>query len=123
MSISRFLYCENVNLADPNRPTYILQTTKHRMLIEIVPYNDEEDLNYSLNDVFDLFKYNNPDGFIEKYMLRVVQFQDLKEDEIDENMAKIRKHIIRAWNWYKNYLIKSDAQIDSEYGQDFPGLN
>lgn len=56
-------------------------------------------------------------------MLRVVQFYDLKENEIDDNMEKIRKHIVRAWNWYKSYLILSDEQIDSEYGQDFPGLN
>ncbi len=93
------------------------------MLIEIVPFDEMSELNYSLSDVFYLFSYNNSEGFTEKFMLRVVQFYDLEENEIDDNMGKIRKHIVRAWNWYKSYLVKSDEQIDSEYGQDFPGLN
>ena len=52
---SRFLSCENVNKG--NAPLFILQTIKHEMLIEIVPYASQEELKYNLDDVFDFFEY------------------------------------------------------------------
>lgn len=99
---------------DKYRPVYILQTIKHRMLMQLIPYDDISELDYSLNDVFDLFEYDNPDGFTETYMLKVVEFYDLSEDEIDEHITEIRLHITKAWKWYKSYLIWADKQIDFE---------
>lgn len=121
--MDRFLLAENVNLG-VNRPLYILQSIKHKMLIEIVPYEFQEDLDYKLDDVFDFYEYINSDGLLEKYMFIVRDFYDLHtDDEIDLNIEKIRKDLDKAWKWYKSYLIKSDKEIDSERGQDFPNLN
>lgn len=110
-------------MKDSNRPVYILQTIKHKMLIEIIPYDDLSDFNYSLNDVFDLFKYENPNGFTEKYMLKVVEFYDLSESEIDDNIETIRLHIKKAWKWYKSYIIWQNKQIDLEGDSDNFMLN
>lgn len=112
-NMDRFLLCENP-LKDKYRPIYILQTIKHKMLMHLIPYDDLSELDYNLDDVFDLFEYDNPDGLTEKYMLKVIDFYDLTDDEIDDYMPEIRLHIKKAWKWYKSYLIFSDAQIDSE---------
>lgn len=105
-------------MKDSTRPIYILQTIKHRMLMQLIPYDDLSELGYSLNDVFDLFEYDNPDGFTEKYMLKVVEFYDLSEDEIDDYMSEIRLHITKAWKWYKSYLIWQDKQLGLEGDTD-----
>lgn len=110
-------------MQDANRPVYILQTIKHKMLIEIIPYDDFNDLDYSLSDIFDLFKYENPDGFTEKYMLKVVDFYGLSESEIDDNIETIRLHIKKAWKWYKSYIIWQDQQADLEGNTDNFMLN
>lgn len=111
--MDRFLLCENP-LMDSNRPIYILQTIKHRMLIQVIPYEEESDLSYNLDDVFDLFSFVNSDGLKENYMFKVVTFYDLSENEIDEYMSEIRLHITKAWKWYKSYMIWQDKQIDFE---------
>lgn len=117
--MDRFLLCENP-MKDAHRSIYILQTIKHKMLIHVIPYSDLSELDYSLDDVFDLFEYDNPDGLTEKYMLKVVDFYDLSYDELDDCMPEIRLHITKAWKWYKSYLIKSDSEIDSEgYSDNF----
>lgn len=111
--MDRFLLSENVNRADDNRPTYILQTTKPRMLIKIIPFDSLEKVNYKLDDVFDLFRYVNLDGLIENFMLKVVQHYDNRtEQTIDLNIEKIRKDLKKAWYWYKSYLRFEDAEID-----------
>lgn len=120
--MDRFLLCEN-HMKDANRPVYILQTIKHKMLIQIIPYDDLSDLNYSLNDVFDLFKYENPDGFTEKYMLKIVGFYDLSESEIDDNIETVRLHIKKAWKWYLSYIIWQDKQANMEGDTDNFMLN
>lgn len=86
--------------------------------MQLIPYDNLSELDYSLNDVFDLFEYNHPDGFTEKYMLKVVEFYDLSEDEIDDYMPEIRLHISKAWKWYKSYMIWQDRQIDLEGDTD-----
>lgn len=111
--MDRFLLCENP-LKDKYRPIYILQTIKHKMLMQLIPYDDLSELDYNLNDVFDLFEYDNPDGFTETYMLKVVEFYDLSEDEMDDYMPEIRLHIKKAWKWYKSYIIWQDKQADLE---------
>ncbi|MDK7376012.1 hypothetical protein QP519_10745 [Weeksella virosa] len=88
------------------------------MLMQLIPYDDISELDYSLNDVFDLFEYDNPDGFTETYMLKVVEFYDLSEDEIDDYMSEIRLHVTKAWKWYKSYLIMADKQMDEEGNSD-----
>lgn len=120
--MDRFLLCENP-MKDENRPIYILQTIEHRMLIEVIPYNQPEDVSYDLNDVFDFFTYNNPAGFEENYMFKVVVFYDLKDDEIDNSISEIRLHISKAWKWYKSYIIWQDNEIDFESGTDNFNLN
>lgn len=120
--MDRFLLCENP-MKDSSRPIYILQTIKHRMLIEVIPYNQPEDVSYDLNDVFDLFTYNNPAGFEENYMFKVVVFYDLKDDEIDNSISEIRLHISKAWKWYKSYIIWQDNEIDFESDTDNFNLN
>lgn len=110
-------------MKDANRPVYVLQTIKHKMLIQIIPYDDLGDLNYNLSDVFDLFKYENPGGFTEKYMLKVVEFYDLSESEIDDNIQTIRLHIKKAWKWYKSYIIWQDQQANLEGDTDDFMLN
>lgn len=109
--MDRFLLCENP-LKDENRSIYILQTIKHRMLIQVIPYEDLSEVNYNLNDVFYFFTYNG--DFQENYMLKVVEFYDLTEDEIDNNIEEIRLHITKAWKWYKSYIIWQDQQLDDE---------
>ncbi len=107
--MDRFLLSENINNKDEDKPTYILQTVKFKMLLEIVPYEEQEELRYDLSDVFDLFVYTNPDNEIERFMLIVREFYDIDtEEEIDHNIDKIRKQIKKAWNWYKAYLIKNN---------------
>lgn len=103
-------------MKDANRPIYILQTIKHRMLIEVIPYEDIGDLNYTLDDVFDLFTYEGE--VVENYMLKVVEFYDLDATELDDNMEEIRLHITKAWKWYKSYIIWQDQQIDFEGNTD-----
>ncbi|MGV0927166.1 hypothetical protein ACTS9K_08380 [Empedobacter sp. ULE_I145] len=115
--MDRFLLCENP-MKDENRPIYILQTIEHRMLIEVIPYNNLEDIGFRSNDIFDLFTYYNPAGFKEDYMLKVVVFYDLDITEIDEVMAEIRLHITKAWKWYKSYIIWQDNEIDFEDNTD-----
>lgn len=112
--MDRFLLCENP-MMDEFRPIYILQTIKHRMIIEVIPYDELSEVKYKLSDVFDLFEYKNSDGYTENYMLKVVTFFDLKtHDEIDENIEEIRLHLKKAFNWYRAYLEFSDSQIDEE---------
>ena len=106
-----------------DRPIYILQTIKHKMLIEIIPYDDESELNYSTSDVFDLFSFSNSDGFDEHYMLKVVDFFGLSSEEIDLYILELRLHLLKAWKWYKSYLIWEDAQIDLEGDTDNYRLN
>lgn len=121
--MDRFLLAENVNKGN-DRPLFILQTIKHKMLIEIVPFDFQEELNYNLNDVFDFFRYINPDGLIENYMLIVRDFYDLNSEQaIDLNIDKIRGDLKRAWKWYKSYLLKEDAVIDERNGLNNPNLN
>lgn len=115
--MDRFLLCENP-MKDENRPIYILQNIKHRMLIQVIPYGDLEHTGYTLEDVFDLFTYDNPAGFTENYMLKVVEFYDLDITEIDEVMPEIRLHITKAWKWYKSYIIWQDKEIDFEGDTD-----
>lgn len=104
---------ENVNRDENTRPIYILQTSKPSMLIRIIPFDNLADVNYSLDDVFDLFRYVNPYGIIENYMLKMVRNYDLKtEQAIDLNIQKIRKDISKAWKWYLSYLQAQYAEID-----------
>ncbi len=121
--MDRFLLCENT-LKDAHGPIYILQTIKHKMLIHVIPYDDLSELDYSLDDVFDLFEYHNPDGFTEKYMLKVVDFYNISIfDDIDDYMPEIRLHIKKAWKWYKSYIIWQDKQADLEGDSDNFMLN
>lgn len=115
--MDRFLLSENP-MKDLDRPIYILQTIKHKMLIQVIPYDQPEELIYKLSDIFDLFEYVNSDGFKERYMLRVVDFYDLEQHEIDDHIETIRLHIIKAWKWYKSYMIWQDKQIDFEGDTD-----
>lgn len=110
-------------MKNENRPVYIFQTIKHRMLIQVIPYENLSDLSYKLDDVFDLFSFKNSDGFTENYMLKVVDFFDLSIDEIDEVMPEIRLHITKAWKWYKSYMIWQDNQIDFEGNTDYFTMN
>ena len=121
--MDRFLLAENVNRGS-YRPLYILQTVKYKILIEIVPFDNEEELIYDLDEIFDFFSYINSYDLLEKYMLVVREFYDLFSDqEIDLNMEKIRKDLKKAFNWYRSYLEKSEAEIDEEAGQNNPSLN
>ena len=113
--MDRFLLCENP-MKDSSRPIYILQTIKHRMLIEVIPYENLEDINYRLDDVFDLFTYESE--VTEHYMLKVVEFYDLDITEIDNEIPEIRLHIKKAWKWFKAYIIWQDNQIDFEGDTD-----
>lgn len=111
--MDRFLLSENVNRAEDDRPTYILQTSKPRMLIKIIPFDSLEEVNYKLDDVFDLFRYVNPDGVIENFMLKVVHHYDNRtEQAIDLNIDKIRKDLKKAWFWYKSHLHNLYSEID-----------
>ncbi|MGV4404967.1 hypothetical protein ACQ1PF_08050 [Ornithobacterium rhinotracheale] len=74
-----------------------------------MPYVEHDDLKYELTDVFDLFSYINPLGFPEKFMFIVRDFFGLSEEEIDENASQIRKELKGAFDWYKKYLKKEDA--------------
>lgn len=115
--MDRFLLCENPQL-DSNRPVYILQTITHRMLIQVITYEHQSELYYKLDDVFDLFSFVNSDGITERYMLKVVDFYDITEDEIDDNIQTIRLHIKKAWKWFKSYIIWQDQQADFEGNTD-----
>lgn len=111
--MDRFMLVENVNREEDTRPIYILQTSKPAMLIHIIPFDNLDDVNYKFDDVFDLFRYVNPDGLIENYMLKMVRNYDFRtEQAIDLNIQKIRKDINKAWRWYLSYLQAQDAEID-----------
>lgn len=120
--MDRFLHCENINKGE-DRPCYILQTIKHKMLIEIIPFEYHEDLNYKLDDIFDLYQYINPDRVKENFMLIVREFYDLSESQVDDNIEKIRKDLMKAWKWYRSYLEKEDGVIDRKHGTNNPNLN
>lgn len=122
VKMDRFLLAENVNKGS-NTPLYILQTIKHKMLIELIPFDSKEELSYNIDDVFDFYRYINPDRVIENFMLIVRDFYDLDENEIDDNIQDIRNHLNKAWKWYKSYLIKEDAVIDERNGLNNPNLN
>lgn len=120
--MDRFLLCENPNKGY-DRPLFVLQTIKHKMLIEVVPFESKEELNYNLDDVFDFYKYVNPNRITENYMFIIRDFFDLEESEIDSNIKEIRNHLNKAWKWYKSYLYKEDGIIDKEHGLGNPNLN
>lgn len=115
--MDRFLLSENPQ-GGINRPVYITQTIKHKMLIQVIPYENQSDLSFKLDDVFDLFSFVNSDGITERYMLKVVDFYDITEDEIDDNIQTIRLHIKKAWKWFKSYIIWQDQQADFEGNTD-----
>lgn len=121
--MDRFLLCENHMKPAEDRPVYILQTIEHKMLLQIIPFEDENELDYSFSDIFDLFSYNNSDGFTERYMLKVVDMYEMSYDEVDNYMPEIRLHIKKAWKWYKAYMKWQDEQIDMEGDADNFRLN
>lgn len=94
-------------------PIYILQTSNYSMLIDIIPYDELEDISFRSDDVYSLFTYLNPDGFKEHYMLKVVRFFNLNDIEVKENINEIKSQIMEAWNWYKTYMIWEDIRFDS----------
>lgn len=61
------------------------------------------------------FEYVSSDGVSEHWQLRLYHYftTDFNEEKEAEELAE--KIIIRAWRWYKEYLIWEDQIIDDDY--------
>lgn len=106
LKIPDFLYCEipikDGSIQDQRAWIYCPQALS---LIEVIP---EDELTVAINRelIQKKFTYENTDCYPEEFLLVIVQ-NNCEISDIDP-----QELLANAWDYYQNYLIWEDSQID-----------